>query len=253
MQKPKAIAFDLDGTLAESKQKMTDEMGKLFAELTTVMPSAIMSGAGFFQFEKQFLPAVSAEAKLENLYIFPVNAAQCYVYQDGSWTPKYDHAFTPEEKETILTELHKALAEAGLAEEPAQLWGERIEDRSAQFSFSPLGQQAPVDAKRRWAESYNDKRKQIHSILLKTLPGFAIAMGGLTTIDITRKGITKAFGVRQLSEITGVPIADMLYVGDALGEGGNDSVVLQTGVPTHSVTGPHETAELIEDIVRQGS
>ena len=37
----------------------------------------------------------------------------------------------------------------------------------------------------------------------------------------------------------------MLYVGDALDEGGNDAVVKETGVQTHAVFGPEETAGLI--------
>ncbi len=251
MHRPKVIAFDLDGTLAESKQRMASEMGDLLGTLMQDTPVAVLSGAGFFQFQKQFLPAIPMEAKLENLYIFPVNAAQCYIYRDGAWKPQYDHSFTPTEKEKILTELNAALAEVGLTEEPTEIWGERIEDREAQISFSPLGQQAPVEAKGRWAKEYGDKRRTLYSILIKTLPDFAVAMGGMTTIDITRKGITKAYGVVRLSELTKVPITEMLYVGDALDEGGNDSVVLETGIPTHAVFGPHETEAFIETLTNK--
>ena len=41
----------------------------------------------------------------------------------------------------------------------------------------------------------------------------------------------------------------MLYVGDALEEGGNDSVVIPTGVKTQEVFGPEETAKVIEEIL----
>ena len=75
-------------------------------------------------------------------------------------------------------------------------------------------------------------------------------MGGLTTIDITRKGLTKAYGIRQLVELTDTAISEMLYVGDALQEGGNDAVVIETGVRTHEVFGPKETAAFIKDILR---
>ena len=249
MHRPRVTAFDLDGTLAESKQRMSAEMGDLLGRLISHMPVAILSGAGFAQFKKQVFPSLPPDTTLEHLFIFPVNAAQCLVYRDGDWKPQYDHSFTPAEKEEILTELHSALVEVGLGEEPKERWGERIEDREAQISFSPLGQQAPVEAKQRWAEAYNDKRRQLHSILLKKLPNFAVAMGGMTTIDITRKGITKAYGVRRLSEHTRIPIEEMLYVGDALEEGGNDAVVLETGIPTHAVFGPHETEAFIETVL----
>ena len=85
---------------------------------------------------------------------------------------------------------------------------------------------------------------------MKNLPDFSVTEGGLTTIQITRKGITKAYGIRRLVELTKIPIAQMLYVGDALEEGGNDAVVKDTGVPTHQVFGPEETAGLITSLLK---
>src|SRR4051812_28628051 len=114
MTKPKAIAFDLDGTLAESKQRVSVEMGELLGSLTRSMPVAIISGASFEQFQKQFFPALPETAKLENLYMFPENAGQCYVYRDAAWKPQYDHSFTALEKSTIMTALQEGLRQTGL-------------------------------------------------------------------------------------------------------------------------------------------
>ncbi len=251
MQIPKAIAFDLDGTLSISKTTMTPEMGRLLSELTNLLPIALLSGAGFFQMKKQFLTNIPGDANFENIYLFPANAAQCYTYKNREWQAMYDHSLTEEEKETVIAAIQQALHEVGLTEEPAQLWGERIEDRGAQISFSPLGQQAPVEEKEMWRASYQDKRHRMTTLLIAALPDFAVAMGGITTIDITRKGTTKAFGLEQLSKLTEIAIADMLYVGDALWEGGNDAIVIPTGVQTHQVSNPDETATLITGIIDQ--
>ncbi len=247
MQKPKVMAFDLDGTLADSKQRLSVYMGELLSRLLEEMPVAILSGASFAQFQKQFLSSLP-EAKLGKLYIFPVNAAQCFVYRQGTWKPQYDHAFTPREKEIIMQALTVALKEVGLSENPQDVWGERIEDREAQISFSPLGQLAPLHAKEVWRTEHEPIRKKLETQLIQLLPDCSVAEGGLTTIDITRKGITKAYGIERLSELTGVSIGDMLYVGDALDEGGNDSVVIKTGIKTHAVLGPQETAALIQSV-----
>ena len=247
---PKLVAFDLDGTLAESKQPVTPEMGALLAKLLQKMPVAVMSGAGFPQFEKQFLPAIPTDANFANLYIFPDSAAQCWQYKNNAWHTIYNKAFTHEEKEHIMSVLAHALDEVGLSQAPVRVWGERVEDREAEIAFSPLGQQAPLKEKELWHETHNDTRKKLHETLLRELPEFANATGGLTTIDITRKGITKAYGIEELATMSGIPISEMLYVGDALKEGGNDAVVIPTGVKTHEVSGPSETAKLIEEIVR---
>ena len=76
-----------------------------------------------------------------------------------------------------------------------------------------------------------------------------MGVNATNSIDITRKGVTKAFGIRKLIEFTQISISEMLYVGDALEEGGNDAVVLETGIHTYQVIGPEETAQLIQTII----
>lgn len=251
MFKPKLMAFDLDGTLAESKQRLSADMGELLSKLLSKMPVAVMSGASFKQFETQFFPALPPEANLAKLYLFPTNAAQGFIYEQGAWQLKYDHSFTKVEREVILQALAQCIEDSHFNDEDReeQIWGEQIEDRGAQISFSALGQRAPVEEKQKWHAQYDNRRKALYAALAKKLPGLSVAMGGLTTIDITRHGINKAYGIRQLAGISGISVPEMLYVGDALEEGGNDSVVIETGVHTHEVFGPKETAALIEEIL----
>lgn len=248
---PKLIIFDLDGTLAESKERMTAEMGELLGELLSKVPVAVISGASFAQFENQFFPAIPDNAHIERLFIFPTNAARCFVFKNHSWHPQYDHAFTPHEKERIMAALTEAMAKTGFTEPPTPVWGERIEDREAEITFSALGQQAPIDEKRKW-DPDRSKRRPLYDELVRLLPDFSVGLNATTSIDITRKGINKAFGVHELVRISGIQIPQMLYVGDALEEGGNDSVVKETGIRTHEVFGPEETAGLMRKIIGDG-
>ncbi len=249
--KPKLVAFDLDGTLAESKQPLSAEMGELLAELLEKIPVAIMSGASFAQFEAQFLPGVADTARFERLYIFPTNAAECFSYQERAWKAQYDKSFNAFEKRRIMQALKESMEETGFAPEPERpaAWGERIEDRGAEITFSALGQHAPVEEKRAW-DPTREKRRPLYEALVKRLPDFSVALNATTSIDITPKGVNKAYGVRRLVEMTGVSVSEMLYVGDALEEGGNDATVIETGVRTHEVFGPDETAALIRDILK---
>jgi HAD superfamily hydrolase (TIGR01484 family) len=245
---PKLVAFDLDGTLAESKQPVTKEMGELLGKLLQKMPVAVMSGGAYYQFEKQLLPALPSDALLPRLYLFPTSAGRCYMCKNGAWQTAYDHSFTEEEKTVIRKALHEALVETGLDKPPPRLWGEQIEDRGAQISWSALGQQAPIEEKKKW-DPDRKKRMPLRDAFLKRAPDFSVGVNATNTIDITRKGITKAYGIEQLATMSGIPIGEMLYVGDALKEGGNDAVVIPTGVCTKEVSGPIEAAELIEDIL----
>jgi HAD superfamily hydrolase (TIGR01484 family) len=247
--RPKLIAFDLDGTLALSKQRLSADMGDFISKLLEHMAVAVMSGASFNQFEKQFLPAVPLGAHLEKLYLFPTNAAQCYTYKNGTWKITYDQSFNLFEKGRIMQAIKEALDETGFAKPSGQVWGERVEDRGAQISFSGLGQQAPLEAKKAWDPS-GEKRKLIREAIAKRIPDFSVASSGSTTVDVTKKGVNKAFGIRKLIEMTEISVAEMLYVGDALEEGGNDAVVKQTGIRTVEVFGPEETATIIEDLLK---
>jgi phosphomannomutase len=250
MFKPKLMAFDLDDTLAESKQRVSADMGELLSKLLEKMPVAILSGGAYSQFETQIFPSLPSEAKLDHLYLFPTSAAQCFVHKNGSWTAQYDFTFTPAEREKIMHALTVAMEKTGFAQVDYPLWGERIQDRGAQITFSGLGQQAPIAEKKKW-DPDKQKRRPLYDQLVQALPDFRIAMNAATSIDITRKGINKAYGIRQLPALTGITINEMLYVGDALVEGGNDSVVIETGIKTHEVFGPKETAALIEEVLRR--
>ena len=246
---PKVIIFDLDGTLTESKAALTPEMGTTLARLMAKIPVAIMSGGSYAQFQKQFFPFMPPNTDYKNLYLFPTSAAQCYVWKDGKWQFLYNNPFTPEEKTQILKALAEALQENGLGEPPPQLWGEQIEDRGSQITWSALGQQAPVEAKTVWDPDRKERQPVLES-MHKKIPELSVRANAYSSIDITHHGITKAYGIRRFSEeIIHLPISDMLYVGDALFPGGNDEIVKETGIPTQQVTYAAETAEVIKKIL----
>jgi len=57
-------------------------------------------------------------------------------------------------------------------------------------TFSALGQQAPLAEKEKWDPDFT-KRKKITAILKKLIPEFSVRMGGATSIDVTKPGMTK--------------------------------------------------------------
>lgn len=252
MNAPNIAVFDLDGTLAESKSPATKEMGALLARLLRKMPVAVMSGGAWKQFEKQLLPSLPSDALLDRLYLFPTSAAECLRYENGAWKTVYTHRLSDEERARVLRALDEALAKTGMEKPPAKVWGERVEDRGAQITFSGLGQEAPPEEKKAW-DPDKKKRGPLVEALKRKLPDFSIRANAMSSVDITRDGITKAYGVRELAKLSGIPIRDMLYVGDALFPGGNDEVVKETGIPTRPVDGPADTATVIEELLTSGT
>jgi phosphomannomutase len=239
------IAFDLDGTLAESKQAIDEEMGALLVGLAGVAQVAIMSGGDWPQFEQQLVGKLPAEAKLGNLWLLPTSGTKLYRYESG-WQRIYADLFSGEQRQRIIDALNKAVEQAGLSGD--RTWGDRIEDRGSQITFSGLGQQAPLDAKQAWDPDFA-KRKRIQQILTPVLADFEVRIGGSTSIDITRKGVDKARGIKRLAEVSGVPVADMLFMGDAVYPGGNDYPVQQAGIDTIAVHTIGETKRAIDAVI----
>jgi HAD superfamily hydrolase (TIGR01484 family) len=245
---PKVVIFDLDGTLTESKQPLTQEIAEALKQLLDKMPVAVMSGADFPQFESQFLSFLPKAANLSNLYLFPTSAAECLSYKDNKWFQEYDYSFTPEEKKTIIKAIKEALQNTGLAEGTPS-YGERIQDRGEQITWSALGQDAPPYAKSQWDPDHK-KRHVLRQELSHIIPEFEIGIGGATSIDITRKGISKEDGIFWLKKRLEIPANEMLYIGDALFPEGNDAEVKKTTVETRSVFDPKDTYSLIQEILK---
>jgi len=215
----KIVAFDLDGTLALSKQPLTEEMADLFAQLLRVAQVAVISGGDWPQFDKQVASRLPGHADLSRLWMMPTSGAKLYRHVEGTWSPIYAELFTDEQKQEILDAFDASLAATGFT--PEEVWGERIEDRGSQITFSALGQQAPLHAKEVWDPDFA-KRKVIQADLMKRLPGVSINLGGATSVDVTQPGVDKAWGLKRLAEHSGVAHDEMLFIGDAIFPGGND-------------------------------
>jgi phosphomannomutase len=240
------IAFDLDGTLALSKQALDDEMAELLGQLTQVAMVDIISGGDWPQFEKQVVGRMPAATAFDNLIIQPTTGTKLYRHQKGTWDRIYADLFSAEESKHIRDALQTAVQQGGYAHE--QTWGEQIEDRGSQITFSALGQQAPLDAKEKWDPDHA-KRKILQSILQGMLPDISINIGGSTSIDITRKGVDKAYGLKRLSETIDVPLDQILFLGDAIFPGGNDYPAKTLGLDTVRVRDVQETKSVVAGLI----
>ncbi|TPG22413.1 HAD-IIB family hydrolase [Sphingomonas koreensis] len=240
------VAFDLDGTLAASKQAIEADMGEALADLLGVADVAVISGGDWPQFDKQVASRLPARADRTRLWLMPTTGTKLYTFKDGAWSAVYAELFDDAEKHKIVTAFDAALEATGFV--PEQSWGERIEDRGSQITFSALGQQAPLDAKEKWDPDFA-KRKIIQADLQKRLPGLAINMGGSTSIDITREGVDKAYGLKKLRDESGIALDAMMFVGDAIFPGGNDYPAKQLGLDTVRVRDPQETLSVIATVV----
>lgn len=241
---PKIIFFDLDGTLAESKQAITPPIPALITNLLERTPVAIISGGALQQFILQVVQKLPANANFANLYLLPTSGAALYARKNDEWNKIYEENLSVNDMDKIEAAMRAAGKETDIIDFSKKAFGEYIERRGGEVSLSALGQHAHIALKKEWDPS-KIKRRTLQAAVSTRLPDFSVAIGGATTIDVTKKGVDKAYGVRQLCRLLNISEPDALYVGDELEKSGNDEAVFKTSVQTRSVTSPADTAHFI--------
>jgi HAD superfamily hydrolase (TIGR01484 family) len=243
----RVIAFDLDDTLAVSKSRIDPEMAALLDRLLARFEVCIISGGRFEQFEAQVLACLGAADELKaRLHLMPTCGTRYYRWQAGAWAQVYAEDFPAEDKAEIVDALVEGAQQLGLWRE--QTWGPIIEDRGSQITFSALGQHAPAAEKYAW-DPAGSKRAALRELVARRIPQWEVRSGGSTSIDVTKKGVDKAYGMRRLMEALDLKMENILFVGDRLDEGGNDYPVREMGITTVSVEGWPETARYVASLL----
>ena len=249
MHAVRLVAFDLDDTLAPSKSAIPPEMAAALRALLRVAEVCVISGGQWQQFETQVIAHLRAdddEAAL--LHLMPTCGTRYLRHESGRWENVYEHLLPDAVRTRVKTLLAREARALGLWED--EVWGEVIEDRGSQITFSALGQRAPLTEKRAWDPS-GRKRIALTHALAPHLPDLEVRAGGSTSVDITPAGVDKAYGIRALSERTGIPLEEMVFVGDRLDPDGNDYPVKALGVRCIETTGPEQTVGIIAALVAE--
>lgn len=246
----KLIAFDLDDTLAISKSAISDRMGTLLVDLLEHYDICIISGGKFEQFTKQVVDRLEAPAhKLNRMHLMPTCGTRYYRYDElkADWSLQYAEDLTDAQKQRILEVLESSAKELGLwAEKP---YGDIIEDRGSQVTYSALGQQAPATEKYAWSEKNAKAKEVLREKIAEQLPDLEVRLGGTTSVDVTRIGIDKAYGMSKLLDALEISKDEILFIGDKLQEGGNDYPVKAMGIDSIQVERWEDTAFVIEGIL----
>ncbi|HUC02176.1 MAG TPA: HAD-IIB family hydrolase [Candidatus Paceibacterota bacterium] len=256
LSKKSLIVFDLDGTLTKTKSDLAPDMSRALTSLLEKKKVAVIGGGSYRQFRKQFLANLDCPTELfKNLFLFPTTATAFYRYDKG-WKNVYAHFLSSSKKQRIRKAVKDVFSEIGYVP-PKKTYGKTLEDRGSQMSYSFLGQDVVaqlgkkgVRMKEEWTKKNTPTKLRIAKLLQKKLPDLEVHAAGFTTIDITQKGIDKAYGVRQIEKTLKIRIKDMVFIGDALYPGGNDAAAKKSGVQTVPTSGPKETIRIIKKILK---
>ncbi|MDO5747831.1 MAG: HAD-IIB family hydrolase [Actinomycetaceae bacterium] len=248
---PTLVAFDLDGTLTPSKLPMTPTMAHAIEQLLEVCDVCIISGGKFAQFQRQFLHILDMnKVQAQHLHLMPTCGAQYITFdsEDEDWYSHYQLLIPDDIRQKVIRITEATARQMGLWE--AHVWGKRIEDRGSQITFSALGQDAPAEEKSLW-DPTGDKRKSLAAKIQAQCPELDVHSGGSTSVDMTMRGIDKAYGMKELMNRLDLSPSEIIFYGDRLDESGNDYPVTTTGVTCVMVKKWEDTLEHVEALVQQ--
>ena len=223
----KIFAFDLDGTLARSKGPIDDQMKALLKRISQFNPVCIISGGCWEQFQEQLLDHLTEGTVRGNIHCFPTCGTTYYRFSSGDWKQVYSHPLSKDEKNDILASFDTVMAATNY-DEPIT-FGDVIEDRDTQITFSALGQKAPLGLKEGW-DPDGFRRSIMVEMMRPLLPDFDVRFGGTTSIDVTRKGHDKGLAIAKIKEYLKVQDNDIVYFGDRICPKGNDYAVYKAGI-----------------------
>lgn len=250
----KLIAFDLDGTLAPSKSPVPQAIIDGLSELLQHYEVCVISGGQYGQFQKQLLsaPKLTEVDGLEKLHLMPCCGTQYYKFSEASsgWDCMYVESLTDDEKKRTTDALNQALDELGCRE--AETYGNVIEDRDSQITMSALGQdivdelgEEGLRRKESW-DPDSTKKNAIRDFVAEKIPDLEVRVGGVSSVDVTKPGIDKAYGMTKMMEELAIEKQNILFIGDRLQPGGNDYPVLEMGIDSIEISDWKETALAIQ-------
>ena len=207
--KYKHFFFDMDKTVAPSRQPIRPEMYDLLAGLAEDV--ILVSGqlCEKIKWQSNELPAA-------------------YLGQNGNHaidedsTELWHTPLTDTERAEVLAHIETLMS--ALPEQPNPEY-DPIEDRGAQITFSPVGNTAPVELKLPYDP---DKKKRF--ALMEQYPfeseTMMLLIGGTTSMDYVPKERHKGANVKKYIELKGWNPEECVYYGDGLYPGGNDEFVI---------------------------
>jgi hypothetical protein len=209
MKTYKHLFFDMDMTIAPSRQPILPEMFELLQN--TTQDIIIVSG--------QSVDKIKWQSNNLSAIVLGQNGNHAV---DITGNELWNIPLEPHHRDQILDHISEVMEI--LDHEVNHDWNP-IEDRGAQITFSPIGNTAPVDVKK----TYDPNRSKRESLLAQipfASEDLIVKIGGSTSLDYLHKDRHKGTNVQKLIDWMGWDKSDCIYYGDGLYPGGNDEAVI---------------------------
>lgn len=228
----KHLFFDMDQTIAPSRQPILPEMFELLSSCDRDV--IIVSG--------QDVEKIKWQSNNLRAYVLGQNGNHAF---DIDGLELWNFPLEPHHRDQILDHISEIMA---ILDHEVNFDWNPIEDRGAQITFSPIGNTAPVEVK----STYDpDRSKRNH--FLKTIPfaspDLVVKIGGSASLDYIHKDRQKGANVARLIDLLGWDKEECIYYGDGLYPGGNDEAVIGV-IDTVLVENHLDTYQKLQELLK---
>lgn len=246
---PRLVVFDFDGTLAANKQPLEHLMAVKLGQLLDRTPFAVISTGDLAHLLKAVVVRLPESANLANLYLLPLSGSALYRYAEGGWDKVYEETLNEQDRATALQALQESAEATGFVDLAEDAWGGRIALHSTHIAFHALGADAPFSERYGWDADGAKARTLVEAIQVRLPERCQAHCDGPALFVISKAGINRAYGVRQLCLRARIAENDTLYIGDELYPGGIDEPLLDTNAQVLAVQSPADTARAIVSLL----
>lgn len=242
---PKALLFDMDGTLTDPRQKITEDVLHELSQVKTGIKLHLVTGSELTKIEEQ-IPKDFLLKLFDRVYACNgTRVYNCNLDMDDESSP-----IEPEliHKVTLLDHYSNAdinhivnvLLNIASKTHTKIKTGTFVEWRGSQINFSVLGRNCTSEQREdyvKW-DLKSGERKKIVQQLREEFKGWGLSfhLGGQISIDITREGWDKSYAFNNMLETPD----QCVFFGDKICTDGNDLDIAMKSALYHDTQGPAE-------------
>jgi len=242
----KAIIFDMDGTLSESRQPISDEMIDCLRKIPNSYKKYLVTGSDMAKIEEQIPEDVLLEVFDK---VFACNGTRVFNTrldlddETRPIEPELIHSVTLKDfySDSDLNHIVNTLLKLAHETHTKIKTGTFIEWRDSQINFSVVGRNCTTEQREdyiKWDKKSKERKKLVEQLEDKFQGwGLSFRLGGQISIDITRQGWDKSYAFSNISEKP----EDCVFFGDKIVPGGNDYDIAVLCGKYHDVQGAADT------------
>ncbi len=237
----KIIVADVDDTICHSCQQITPEMAQqINLMIKRGYQFAFISGTKAEDLKKMISSRVTEEH-----HLLATTGTKYALMKNQQESVIYNQSFNADQKKEIFAAFEKLIAQFNIQSLTTK--EDQLQDRDSQITLSAIGRHASTELKAQYDPDGQKRQEWIKFMQQDLGEKYDIKIGGTTSLDVTKKGLDKEWGIRKFAQQNNLALNQIIFFGDKIYLGGNDYPATKV-VDCVSVKNPEETLQKLKEL-----